>query len=75
MKRLKVNAKCPFEVGDYIRFEKAKKENVMKITDIIAETSVVRQETTFKLELDGWYILDLRLHEAKITSVENYTPQ
>ena len=73
--KIKVNAKCPFEIGDYIRFEKAKKENVMKITDIIVETSAAKKESTFKLELDGWYILDLRLHEAKITSVENYTPQ
>lgn len=74
-KKVKVNAQTPFEIGDYVRFDKSNKSHTMQITDIIAKTSVKTRETTFILELDGWYMLDLKLHDVKIDSVEHYKPQ
>lgn len=65
MKKAKFKAVCPYEIGDKILFKKGDKENTMEITDIIAEQSVKNGTTKFKLELNGWYILDTSLHEVK----------
>ncbi len=67
MKIIKIKAKCPYEIGDKIQFEKAGRVNVMKITDIITEKSEKTGKINFVLELDGWYKLDTKLHEVKTT--------
>ena len=66
MKKIKFKAKCPYEVGDKIQFEKCGVVNTMTITDIIVEYSVKNEAAKFKLELDGWYTLDTSRHEVKI---------
>ena len=67
MKTIKFKAKCPYEIGDKIQFEKAGRVNEMEITDIIAENSEKTGRINFVLELDGWYQLDTKLHEIKTT--------
>lgn len=67
MKTIKFKAKCPYEIGDKIRFEKAGRVNKMEITDIIAEKSEKTGKINFVLELNGWYKLDTKLHEIKTT--------
>lgn len=67
MKVIKFKAKCPYEIGDKIQFEKGGQVREMKITDIIAERSVVTGRNNIVLELDGWYKLDTKLHEIKTT--------
>jgi small-conductance mechanosensitive channel len=62
----KFKAKCPYKIGDRIRFEKGGKENVMEITDVLTQISAKSSEVTFILELDGWYMLNTKLHEVKI---------
>ena len=44
----------------------------MTITDIIAMQSVKNGTTTFRLELDGWYMLDTNLHDINCVSPNNY---
>lgn len=68
MKKAKFKAYCPFEIGDKVQFDKGGKKRVMTVTDIIAEHSVKTGKVNFRLELDGWYMLDTALHE--FTSVE-----
>lgn len=65
MKTIKFKAKCPYEIGNKIQFEKAGRVNKMEITDIIAEKSEKTGRINFVLELDGWYRLDTKLHEVK----------
>lgn len=65
MKTIKLKAKCPYEIGDKIQFEKAGRVNKMEITDIIAEKSEKTDRINFVLELDGWYKLDTKLHDVK----------
>ena len=67
MKTIKFKAKCPYEIGDKIQFEKAGRVNKMEITDIIVEKSEKTDRINFVLELDGWYRLDTKLHEIKTT--------
>ena len=67
MKTIKFKAKCSYEIGDKIQFEKAGRVNEMEITDIIAEKSEKTGRINFVLELDGWYQLDTKLHEIKTT--------
>lgn len=67
MKTIKFKAKCPYEIGDKIQFEKAGRVNKMEITDIIAEKSEKTGRINFVLELDGWYKLDTKLHVIKTT--------
>lgn len=67
MKTIKFKAKCPYEIGDKIQFEKAGRVNKMEITDIIVEKSEKTGRINFVLELDGWYRLDTKLHEIKTT--------
>lgn len=67
MKIIKFKAKCPYEIGDKIQFEKAGRINKMEITDIITEKSEKTSRINFVLELDGWYRLDTKLHEVKTT--------
>lgn len=65
MRAMKFKAKCPYEIGDNIRFEKCGDEKVMEITDIITQISAKTGKITFILELDGWYKLNTDLHEPK----------
>lgn len=67
MKTIKFKAKCPYEIGDKIQFEKSGQVREMKITDIIVERSVATGRNNIVLELDGWYKLDTKLHEIKTT--------
>ncbi len=67
MKTIKFKAKCPYEIGDKIQFEKGGQVREMKITDIIVERSVATGRNNIVLELDGWYKLDTKLHEIKTT--------
>lgn len=67
MQVIKFKAKCPYEIGDKIQFEKGGKVSSMKITDIITEMSAATGRINFVLELDGWYKLDTKLHEIKTT--------
>ena len=66
MQKIKFKEKCPYEVGDKIQFEKGGAVNTMTITDILVEYSVKNETAKFKLELDGWYMLDTSRHEVKI---------
>lgn len=66
VKKVKVKAYCPYEIGDKVQFEKSGNVNVMEITDVITETSAKNGTSKFRLELDGWYMLDTNLHEIKI---------
>lgn len=65
-KKTRVKAYCPYEIGDKIQFEKGGSAKVMEITDIITETSVKNGTSKFRLELDGWYMLDTSLHEVRV---------
>ena len=65
-KKVKYKVACPYEIGDKIQFEKGGKTKTMKITDVIIETRISTGETSYRLELDGWYMLDTKLHDVKI---------
>ncbi len=65
-KKVKYKAVCPYEIGDKIQFDKGGKTNVMEITDVIVETRVSTGETSYRLELDGWYMLDTKTHDIKL---------
>lgn len=65
-KRVKVKAYCLYEIGDKVQFEKGGSIKTMEITDVITETSAKNGTSKFRLELDGWYMLDTNLHEIKI---------
>lgn len=66
MHAVKFKAKCPYEVGDKIQFEKCGNKQVMEITDIITEMSARTGSITSILELDGWYRFNTNLHNVKI---------
>jgi len=66
MKAIKFKAKCPYEIGDKVQFEKCGNKKVMEVTDIITKMSAKTGRITFILELDGWYMLDTVLHDLKI---------
>lgn len=66
MRILKFKAKCPYEVGDRVRFEKGGELQVMAVTDIITQISAKTGRIKFILELDGWYQLDTDLHAVDI---------
>ena len=57
-KKIKAKVYCPYEIGDKVRFKKGDNVHVMEVTDIITETSVRDGTSKFRLELDGWYMLD-----------------
>lgn len=71
MQLIKFKAKCPYEIGDKIKFEKPGntyykgETKIMEITDIITQISAKSGQITFILELDGWYKLNTNLHEVK----------
>ena len=65
MTAIKFKLKCPYEIGDKVKFEKAGKIHVMEITDIILEMSVKSGRCNYILELDGWYRLDTKMHEVR----------
>lgn len=71
MQLIKFKAKCPYEIGDKIKFEKPGnayykgETKTMEITDIITQISAKSGQVTFILELDGWYKLNTNLHEVK----------
>lgn len=65
MHAIRFKAKCPYEIGDTIQFEKGGKTQAMEITDIITQVSAKTGSVTFILELDGWYKLNTNLHEVK----------
>ena len=65
MKAIKFKAKCPYEIGDKVQFDKGGNRRVMEITDIITQVSVKTGKIAFILELDGWYKLNADLHEVK----------
>lgn len=65
MKAIKFKAKCPYEIGDKIQFEKCGDKKIMEITDIITQLSAKTGRITFILELDGWYKLNTDLHDVK----------
>jgi hypothetical protein len=62
MRAIKFKAKCPYEVGDRVRFEKGGELQIMEITDILTQISAKTGHIKFILELDGWYKLDTDLH-------------
>ncbi len=66
MQMLKFKAKCPYEIGDRVRFEKGGEMQVMKITDILTQISAKTAHIKFILELDGWYKLDTDLHAVDV---------
>lgn len=66
IKKVKVKAYCPYEIGDKVQFEKGGSVKIMEVTDVITETSAKNGTSKFRLELDGWYMLDTNLHEIKI---------
>lgn len=65
-RKIKAKAFCPYEIGDKVKFEKGGNARVMEVTDVIMETSVRDGTSKFRLELDGWYMLDASLHDIKI---------
>lgn len=65
-KKIKVKAYCPYEIGDKVQFEKGGSVKTMVVTDVITETSAKNGTSKFRLELDGWYMLDTGLHEIKL---------
>ena len=65
MQLIKFKAKCPYEIGDKVQFEKYGNKKVMEVTDIITQISAKSGQITFILELDGWYKLNTNLHEVK----------
>ncbi len=72
MRRRKIKEKtyCPYEIGDVVQFEKGGSVKNMKITDVITETSARDGTSKFRLELDGWYMLDTNLHDVKILTMQ-----
>lgn len=64
MHAIKFKAKCPYEIGNKVKFEKYGNEMVMEITDIITQISAKTGEIVFILELDGWYKLNTNLHDV-----------
>lgn len=70
MQMLKVKAKCPYEVGDWVRFEKDGELKLMEITDILTQVSAKTRHIKFILELDGWYKLDTDLHAIDVTCIQ-----
>ena len=69
MQMLKFKAKCPYEVGDRVRFEKGGEWKIMEVTDILTQISAKTGRIKFILELDGWYKLDADLHEVNAPRV------
>ena len=67
MQKIAFKAKCPYEIGDRVQFEKCGNKKVMEVTDIITEVSAKTGRITFVLELDGWYKLNTNLHDVKIS--------
>lgn len=65
MQLIKFKAKCPYEIGDKVQFEKCGNKKVMEVTDTITQISAKSGQITFILELDGWYKLNTNLHEVK----------
>lgn len=71
MQMLKFKAKCPYEIGDRVQFEKKSsayckgETKVMEITDILTQISAKTRRVKFILELDGWYKLDTDLHAVE----------
>lgn len=65
-KKIKATAYCPYKIGDKVQFEKGGSVKTMEVTDVITETSVKNGTSKFRLELDGWYMLDTSLHEVKV---------
>ena len=53
MQMLKFKAKCPYEIGDRVRFEKGGEMQIMEITDILTQISAKTGHIKFILELDG----------------------
>ncbi len=66
MQMLKFKAKCPYEVGDRVRFEKGGELKIMEITDILTQINAKTGHIKFILELDGWYKLDTDLHAVDV---------
>lgn len=66
MQMLKFKAKCPYEIGDQVRFEKKGELQIMEITDILTQISAKTGHIKFILELGGWYKLDTDLHVVEI---------
>lgn len=66
MQMLKFKAKCPYEIGDRVRFEKGGEMQVMEITDILTQISAKTRHIKFILELGGWYKLDTDLHAVDV---------
>jgi len=66
----KFKAKCPYEIGDQVRFEKGGIMQVMEITDILTQISVKTGHIKFILELGGWYKLDTDLHATDLHAVD-----
>ena len=66
MQMLKFKAKCPYEVGDRVRFEKGGEMQIMEITNILTQISAKTGSIKFILELDGWYKLDTDLHAVDV---------
>lgn len=66
MQMLKFKAKCPYEIGDRVRFEKGGEMQIMEITDILTQISEKTGHVKFILELDGWYKLDTDLHAVDV---------
>lgn len=64
-KKIKVKACCPYEIGDKVRFEGGGNVHIMEVTDIIMEISVKEETSKFRLELDGWYMLDTTMFDIK----------
>lgn len=62
MQMVKFKTKCPYEIGDRVRFGKGGEAKIMQITDIITQISVKTRHIKFILELDGWYKLDTDIH-------------
>lgn len=65
-KKVKVKIFCPYEIGDEVQFEKCGITNIMEVSDVITETSAKNGTTKFRLELDGWYMLDTSRHEVAV---------
>lgn len=74
MQMLKFKAKCPYEIGDRVQFEKQGsayykgETKVMEITDIFTQISAKTGHIKFILELDGRYKLDTDLHAVDIAN-------
>ena len=66
MQMLKFKAKCPYEIGDRVRFEKGGEMQIMEITDILTQISAKTGQIKFILELGGWYKLDTDLHAVDV---------